>query len=129
MATWDVGLDDAQRAREKAFAPEDLGRMFIERANVGDVEGLVALYEPGAVLAGPARNTATGSQAIRKVYEALLASRPTFVSEGQQPALVNGDIALTSTCLPGGQATAEVARRQPDGTWLWAVDQPRIIDS
>jgi hypothetical protein len=24
-------------------------------------------------------------------------------------------------------ATAEVARRQPDGTWLWVIDQPRIV--
>ncbi len=129
MATWDAGLADAQHAREKASAPEKLGRMFIERANAGDVDGLVALYEPGAVLAGSPGKIATGSQAIRKVYEDLLAKRPTFVSEGQQPALVNGDIALTSTRLPGGQATAEVARKQPDGTWLWAIDQPRVIGS
>jgi ketosteroid isomerase-like protein len=129
MATWDVGLADAQHAREKASAPEDLGRMFIERASAGDVDGLVALYEPGAVLAGSPGKFAIGSQAIRKVYEDLLAKRPTFVSEGQQPALVNGDIALTSTRLPGGRATAEVARRQPDGTWLWAIDQPSITGS
>ena len=34
--------------------PEDLGRYFLDRANAGDVDGLVALYEPGAVLASPA---------------------------------------------------------------------------
>jgi len=22
----------------------------------------------------------------------------------------------------------EVARRQPDGTWLWAIDQPIVLD-
>ena len=38
-------------APEPAAQPEDLGRLFLERANAGDVEGLVALYEPGAVLA------------------------------------------------------------------------------
>jgi hypothetical protein len=27
-----------------------------------------------------------------------------------------------------GGAIAEVARRQPDGTWLWGViDQPRVL--
>ncbi|WP_368073288.1 hypothetical protein [Streptomyces sp. WMMB 714] len=26
--------------------------------------------------------------------------------------------------LPDGGATVEVAGRQPDGTWLWVVDQP-----
>ncbi|MGD0937898.1 MAG: hypothetical protein ABR922_25420 [Streptosporangiaceae bacterium] len=35
---------------------------------------------------------------------------------------------LTSSRLPGGGATAEMARRQPDGSWLCVVDQPRIID-
>jgi len=34
---------------------------------------------------------------------------------------------LTSTRLPGGGATVEVARRQPDGTWLWVLDQPNIL--
>lgn len=37
--------------RERAAEPEDLGRLFLERANTGDVDGLVALYEPDAVVA------------------------------------------------------------------------------
>ena len=41
----------ANAEREPAAQPEDLGRYFLERANAGDVEGLVALYEPEAVLA------------------------------------------------------------------------------
>jgi ketosteroid isomerase-like protein len=127
MTTGDVQRGDRHLRREKAFDPEDLGRMFIERANAGDVDGLVALYETEAVLAAPPGNTVTGSEAIRQVYERLLADRLTFVTEGQQPPLVNGDLALTSTRLPGGGATAEVARRQPDGTWLWAIDQPSIL--
>jgi hypothetical protein len=39
---------------------------------------------------------------------------------------VAGDVALTSTRFQGG-ATAEIARRQPDGSWLWAADQPRVV--
>ena len=41
----------AMQAPGPAAQPEDLGTLFLERANAGDVEGLVALYEPGAVLA------------------------------------------------------------------------------
>lgn len=26
-----------------------------------------------------------------------------------------------------GGVTVELARRQPDGTWLWAIDQPNIL--
>ena len=117
MATWDAGLAGARQAREKASAPEDLGRMFIERANAGDVDGLVALYEPDAVLAFPQGKITAGIWEIRKVYEELLTGRPTFTSEGQQPALVNGDIALTSTRLPGGGATAEVPILNGWGDW------------
>ena len=28
-----------------------------------------------------------------------------------------------SWCLPDGTVTAEIARRQSDGTWLWVIDQ------
>lgn len=113
---------ERQRARE----PEDLSRFFVERANKGDVEGLVALYEPDAVLALPNGEVAAGAQAIREAYQALLASKPAFKNGYQAPALVNGMLALTSTLIPGG-ATAELARRQQDGTWLWVMDRPNVL--
>ena len=113
-------------AHEPAAQPEDLSRLFLERASAGDVEGVVALYQPDAVLALPPGHVTVGRAAIREVHQALLAARPTFTSAGQRPALRNGDLALSSTRLPGGGATAEVARRQPDGTWLWVLDQPSI---
>lgn len=39
--------------RERATRPEDITRLFVERANAKDAEGLAALYEPDAVLAFP----------------------------------------------------------------------------
>ncbi|TDV52289.1 YybH family protein [Actinophytocola oryzae] len=109
---------------ERATAPNDLARLFVERANAGDVEGLVALYEPGAVLAFPPGNVATGHEEIRAVYRDFLASRPVLSHGRQRPALVSGSLALTSTELTAGGLTVEIAHRQPDGYWLWAVDQP-----
>jgi len=38
---------------EKAQNPEDLTRLFVERANDGDAAGIAALYEPEAVMAYP----------------------------------------------------------------------------
>ncbi|KAB2366200.1 hypothetical protein F9B16_39895 [Actinomadura montaniterrae] len=37
--------------RPLASLPDDLSRLVVERLNAGDVDGLVALYEPDAVLA------------------------------------------------------------------------------
>ena len=106
--------------------PEDLSRFFIERANAGDVEGLVVLYEPTAVLALPGGKTAAGAKQIRQFYAKLLADRPTFSPGPQRPVLRNGDLALTSTRIPAGETT-EVARRQPDGSWRWIIDQPNVL--
>ena len=112
---------------EPAMQPEDLGRFFLERANAGDVEGLVALHEPGAVLAFPPGRLAVGHEEIRAVYAKFLADKPSFDSVGERPAIRNGDLALTSMRLPGGGGTVEVARRQPDGSWRWVIDQPAVL--
>lgn len=112
--------------REPARNPEDLMRLFLERANAGDVDGLVDLYEPGAVLDRGDGSLAHGTEAIRRFFDEILADRPQFTPGVTAPVLVSGDLALTSTRLDDGSTTAEVARRQPDGTWRWAIDQPTI---
>jgi ketosteroid isomerase-like protein len=112
---------------EAAVEPEDLSRLFIERVNAQDVEGLVALYEPSAVLATPDGGAVRGEAAIRRFYADLIASAPRFAPGDQHPALRLGELALTSTRLPGDTgATAEVARRQPDGSWRWILDRPNV---
>jgi len=50
-----------------------------------------------------------------------------FSSAGQQPVIRHGNLALTSTRLTGGGTTVEVARRQPDGSWRWVIDQPALL--
>src|SRR2546430_2545443 len=92
-----------------AMQPEDLGEYFLERANKWDVEGLVALYEPGAVLAFPPGRLATGHDEIRAVYTELLAGRPAFSSAGQQPVIRHGELARTPTpgCMGGGPSARE----------------------
>lgn len=110
-----------------ATRPEDLSRFVVERLNAGDVDGLVALYEPDAVLALPGGRTATGADQIRAAFERLVADRPTFERGEQLPTLRSGDLALTASRLATGAVTVEVARRQSDGTWLWVLDQPNVL--
>ena len=110
----------------RAHRPEDLNRMVLERLNAADVDGLVALYEPEAVLILPDGRRAEGAEAIRAAYTGLVADRPVFTPGRVLPAVRNGDLALTAVRLPDGAVTVEVARRQPDGTWRWVIDQPSL---
>ncbi|UNO42299.1 nuclear transport factor 2 family protein [Streptomyces sp. MST-110588] len=112
--------------KEVATEPNDLGKYFIERANAGDVDGLVALYEPDAVLAFPPGSLASGHAEIRKVYEQFVAAAPVLSPGRQHPALVTGDVAMTAATQTNGDVSVEIARRQPDGTWLWVTDQPAL---
>lgn len=115
-------MTDHAPARE----PEDLARFFVERANAGDLTGIVALYEPTAVLEFPIGTVANGHDEIRAVYARFLTAGPHLAPGTQRPALRKGNLALTSSRLGDGAITGEVARRQPDGTWLWILDCPDL---
>jgi ketosteroid isomerase-like protein len=113
-------------AHEPAGAPEQLTTFLLMRMNAGDVEGVVALYQDDARLVLPDGQVAVGANEIRAFYRALLADRPHFASGTQSPPLLNGDVVLTSSTLPNGKVTAEIACRQSDGTWRWSIDHPAI---
>ena len=111
----------------KALKPEDLTRLFVERANEGDAAGLAELYEEEAVMAYPPGQLSVGRPAVRALWETVLAKPARFEPEPPLPTLVSGDIGLTSTPpKDGAGARAQVVRRQADGTWLRLLDQPEF---
>ena len=113
---------------EKATRPEDLTRLFVERANAGDADGIAALYEQNAVMAYPPGETTVGREAIRALWREILSHAPTFEPEQPLPTLIAGNIALTATPPSDGTgARAQVVRRQPDGSWLRLIDQPEFV--
>lgn len=108
-----------------AQRPEDLTRLFVERANAGDVDGMLDLYEPDAVMAFPPGQLTVGHAAMRTLFEGMVAARPQFQPEDPLQTLVVGDLALTATrARDEAGARAQVARRQPDGTWKRVLDRP-----
>lgn len=112
---------------EKAWNPEDLTRLFVERANAKDPAGLAALYEEHAVMAYPPGAQTVGRDAIRALWAKLLPQAPPFQPEEPLPTLISGDIALTATApKDNAGARAQVVRRQPDGSWLRLLDQPEF---
>ncbi|HEV8500818.1 MAG TPA: SgcJ/EcaC family oxidoreductase [Casimicrobiaceae bacterium] len=118
-----------------ARTPEDLDRLFAQALNAGDLDALVALYEPHASLTPTPGRTVTGTAAIREALAGFVGMRPTMkiearvVSHADDLALVTASWSLAMHG-PDGQPQAmtgrsvEIARRQRDGDWLFAIDEP-----
>jgi uncharacterized protein (TIGR02246 family) len=123
----------------KVYKPQDMNSAFAEAFNSGDIENLMALYEPSAVLVPRPGRVVEGAQAIRAALQELLALKGYMQSENQY-ALLHGDIALLRAKVrlagtgPDGNRleinnhTTEVVRRQPDGSWLYILDHPYGAD-
>jgi uncharacterized protein (TIGR02246 family) len=116
--------------------PVDAHRRFQEAFNAGDLEGLMALYEPDAVLVPqPGAEPVRGAQAIRAALAGFLALKGRL-ELGTRHVLRHGDIALLRSAWrlkgtgPDGKpvemahGSAEVVRRQADGSWRYIIDHP-----
>ena len=115
-----------------AKRPDDLHRLFVKAFNAADLEGLVALYEPGALLA-TAQGPAQGVGPIREAYRGFLAPGAAIrletlsVLECGEIALLQGRWVIEGTeraPVRREGRNAEVARRQGNGDWLFLVDNP-----
>ena len=98
--------------------PQELERLLVARADAGDIDGMVALYEPHAAVAIGGGKFARGADEIRQYLSNLLATGFVFHAGEQYPAILNRQFALTSSRYPNGTISSEVAREQEDGTWL-----------
>jgi ketosteroid isomerase-like protein len=101
---------------------------LVARENTGDVAGMTALFEADAVIEIGGGTFVRGKEAIHELFAELQVTgfgpeKRKFELGEQRPALVCGDLALTSTRSRDGTVTTEVARRQEDGTWLWVIDR------
>ena len=110
--------------------PGATSRQFERYFADGDLDGLMSLYEEEAVF--PTHGgTSTGLEEIRKTLEGYLDSGAALAF-GEPLVFVSGDLALVHTpwtmTMPSGSssdgATAEVLRRQTDGSWKFIIDNP-----
>jgi len=122
-----------------ARRPEEVDQLFVQAFSAGDLGALVALYEPDAVLVPQRGQVVTGREAIREALQGFLTLCGKFHLEVKSVvgtgdlALVRSDWSLVGTA-PGGclvnlsGRASEVVRRQPDGTWLYIIDNPFATD-
>jgi uncharacterized protein (TIGR02246 family) len=116
-------------------APNEIDDHYNEVFRSGDLEQLVALYEPDAVLAPQPGQLVKGREAIREQLRGLLRLVGTLHAENQSCvefenlALLRANWRFTGTDPSGsrveiGGSSAKVVRRQSDGSWLYIMDLP-----
>ncbi len=114
----------------KVTGPYEMNQTFAHAFNTRDINHLMALYEDSAVLRIDTEKTFTGKAAIAVELQKLL-GMPGKMSSHNNFCIEHGDIALLradhsikdadGTTIFSG-SSAEVVRRQTDGTWLYIID-------
>ena len=115
--------------------PAEIHRLWEEAYNSGDIDALAALYEPEAAYVAEPGKVRQGTEEVRDILggyfalngEAKFATRRVIGNDDL--AIIISDWKLTYAGEDGapvelGDTTTDVLRRQPDGTWLIAVDNP-----
>jgi len=112
-----------------ASSPQEIHILFERAFNSGDVEAILALYEPGAVLVTGGKSV-TGHDGMREAYNAFLSGgarmkidTKTVIESGEGLAVLHGTWSLGPPASTQGLST-EVVRRQPDGSWMFVIDNP-----
>jgi uncharacterized protein (TIGR02246 family) len=114
----------------RGVALADIHPVFEARANDQDLDGLMELYEPDATMVLQDGSTATGTAAIREQLAAILelkgrmTLRSRYVVEAGDLAVLSNEWTLVAGDQTMSAVTHEVARRQPDGSWLYVIDHP-----
>lgn len=120
-----------------AFAetPEMVFRLWAEGFNNADRDAMAAMFEEDAILLlPPGDRLLRGRETICEAVHAFAASSNFEIHDIE--ALENGDLAIVyvtrtrtttqadSTVVRLTGTTSGVVRRQPDGQWLIAIDNP-----
>ena len=116
-----------------ATTPEQIYQLFESAFNAADIDGLMELYESNAALIAQPGSVDHGSEQVRAALQGFLALKGRITLNTKLVFTV-GDLAYLSNTwsLSGtgpdgnpvalGATTAEVARRQADGTWRYVID-------
>lgn len=120
--------------------PEDVSATFTKLVEAGDLEGLMTLYEPNVKYITRSGEVAEGIDGVRRALR-WVAGFKGKMEVNNDYCIVNGDVALVRAAwrlngvaadgrrLESRGRSSEVLRRQPDGTWRYAIDHPFGADA
>ncbi len=120
---------------EQAKTPERVVELFTELMSKSDLDGVMELYDENATFKPSGQAPITGTANIRAALQGLAGLKPKFdssikgVVRNEDTALVVLDWSMTGTAPDGqtvsqGGVSADIVRRQADGTWKILLDVP-----
>jgi uncharacterized protein (TIGR02246 family) len=115
--------------------PEQVLKSIVDGINTGNIDALMPLYETDAAFAAQPGNLAHGLSGVRESLTGFIAMKGkldlkvTRVLQANDLALVVGAWSFTGTGPDGkplklASKSADVLRRQSDGSWRFVIDNP-----
>src|ERR1041385_6814590 len=124
-----------------AHQPDEIHPLFQDAFNLRDVEALVSLYEPHAILIVGGKQI-TGRENLKAAFHSMLTAgvrmrltTRSIIESADGLAILHGERAVQRATSEDQVTTygisTEVIRKQPDGTWLFITDEPYtpVLDS
>jgi uncharacterized protein (TIGR02246 family) len=115
--------------------PEQVLKSIVDGINTGNLDTLISLYEPEAAFATQPGSLTHGLPGVREALAGFIAMKGTLdlkvtrVLEASGLALVTAVWSFTGTGPDGepvklSAKSADVLRRQSDGSWRFVIDNP-----
>ncbi len=116
-------------------SPLDVITQLVTAMNAHDLKMAMTLFEPGASFVMKPGVVASGTAGIQQALEGFMALKPMLTIDAQQ-VVQAGDVAQycarwsikgvdpTGTAIQLSGRSSSILRRQPDGRWLFLVDNP-----
>jgi uncharacterized protein (TIGR02246 family) len=123
------------KINDMSGTPEQALKSIVEGINTGNLDALMLLYEPGAGFATQPGSLTHGEAGLREALAGFIEMKGkldlkvTRVLEAGGLALVTTVWSFTGTGSKGepvklAAKSADVLRRQADGSWRFVIDNP-----
>jgi uncharacterized protein (TIGR02246 family) len=118
-----------------ASTPDQVYRLLADAFAAGDIERVMELYEPDAVIVPQPGQVMIGAEQVRAALQGFLDVNIRLSADTAE-VIQTGDLALVaahwSATIDGpdgkpvalGGVSSDILRRQTDGGWRYLVDQP-----
>jgi len=128
-------IDSLYQAAQRRATPEQVLESIVDGINAGNLDALMTLYEPKAAFATQPGHLSHGLPGVREALGGFIAMNGKLdlnvkrVLEVGDLALVITTWSFNGTGTDGQPVTlaaqsADVLRRQPDGSWRLVIDNP-----